>query len=204
MRYQTAGKRLLDVTLAVAGLVLSGPLWLTLLISVSVVNRGNPFFGQLRSGRRGRVFRLLKFRTMTGQRDAKGQLLPDADRLTPVGSWLRRTSLDELPQLLNVIRGDMSLVGPRPLLVAYWPLYSPEQHRRHEGQPGLTGWAQVNGRNALTWDEKFALDTWYITNQSVALDLKILWLTVLKLSVRRSHNGAETGPMPRFMGTATL
>lgn len=196
------GKRLLDVTLALIGLLLSCPFLGLLIVVMAVVNRENPFFVQSRPGRCGRVFQLIKLKTMTDQRDASGQLLPDADRLTPVGNWLRLTSLDELPQLLNVLRGDMSLVGPRPLLVAYWPLYSPEQRRRHDVRPGLTGWAQVNGRNTLTWDEKFALDSWYVANRSMKLDLKILWLTALKLAGRRETTRAETTLMPRFTGSA--
>lgn len=202
--YQRVGKRLLDVLLALVGLLVSLPLLIVLTGLMTVISRGSPFFVQPRSGQFGRVFNLIKFRTMTDQRDADGQLLPDADRLTPIGNWLRRTSLDELPQLLNVLAGDMSLVGPRPLLVAYWPLYSPEQRRRHDVRPGLTGWAQVNGRNALSWEEKFALDTWYLTNCSLGLDLKILWLTALKLTGWRDVTRAETDSMPRFTGTTAL
>ncbi len=200
--YQRVGKRLLDVTVAFMALLVSWPLWLVLILVMTVVNRGNPFFSQPRPGCFGRVFRLIKFKTMTDQRDATGQLLPDADRLTTVGNWFRRTSLDELPQLLNVLAGDMSLVGPRPLLVSYWPLYSPEQHRRHGVRPGLTGWVQVIGRNALSWDEKFAGDAWYAANCSLLLDLKILGLTVVKLIGNSRNARAETAPIPRFTGSS--
>ncbi len=201
MRYQQVGKRTLDIILALAGSLLSWPLLLSISLVLLVSTRQNPVFVQIRPGRYGRVFHLLKFKTMTDQCDANGRLLPDADRLTPIGSWLRRTSLDELPQLLNVLAGDMSLVGPRPLLVDYWPLYSPEQRRRHSVRPGITGWVQVNGRNALSWEEKFALDAWYVANRSLLLDLKILWLTVVKLSSRRADTQAETAPVPRFTGS---
>lgn len=200
--YRLVGKRTLDCLLAFVGLLLSGPLLLLIGLCLFIMDRSNPFFVQYRPGQFGRVFPLLKLKTMTSQRGTDGQLLPDADRLTPPGNWLRRTSLDELPQLLNVLMGDMSLVGPRPLLVAYWPFYSAEQRRRHDIRPGLTGWAQVNGRNALSWDEKFALDAWYVANYSLALDLKIIWLTALKLTGSRETTHAETDPMPRFTGSA--
>lgn len=202
MMYQRTGKRLFDLIVTLSILLLIWPFLVVITLVMAVVNRGSPFFIQPRPGRLGHVFQLIKVKTMTDQRDAAGQLLPDADRLTPAGNWLRRTSLDELPQLLNVLAGDMSLVGPRPLLVAYWPLYSPEQRRRHDVRPGLTGWAQVNGRNALTWDEKFALDNWYVDNQSLTLDLKILWLTALKLTGWRDVTHAETDPVSCFTGPA--
>ncbi|MBC8152748.1 MAG: sugar transferase [Bacteroidetes bacterium] len=198
--YQRVGKRFLDVLLALAGLLVSLPLLVVLTGLMAVVNRGSPFFVQPRSGRFGRVFQLIKFKTMTDRRGADGQLLPDAARLTRAGNWLRRTSLDELPQLLNILRGDMSLVGPRPLLVAYWPLYSTDQRRRHLVRPGLTGWAQVNGRNALSWEEKFALDTWYVANGSLMLDLTILWRTAVHVLGWKS-TCSETALMPRFTGS---
>lgn len=144
---------------------------------------------------------MVKFRTMTDARGADGQLLPDAERLTRFGRWLRATSLDELPELWNVLKGDMSLVGPRPLLMEYLPLYTPEQARRHEVKPGITGWAQVNGRNALTWEEKFTLDVWYVDNQSFWLDLKILALTVKKVLLREGISAAGEATMPRFQGS---
>lgn len=145
---------------------------------------------------------MYKFRTMTDARGPDGELLPDAERLTPFGRWLRSTSLDELPELFNVLKGEMSLVGPRPLLMEYLPLYTPEQARRHEVKPGITGWAQVNGRNALTWEEKFRLDVWYVDNQSLWLDLKILLLTLKKVLLREGISAAGEATMPRFTGTS--
>jgi len=177
------------VALGVLSLVL---VLLTLIIRVLI---GYPvFFQQVRPGLEGRPFKMIKFRTMTNQCDASGNLLPDAKRLTAFGRFLRSTSLDELPELWNVLKGDMSLVGPRPLLMEYLPLYSPEQARRHEVRPGITGWAQVNGRNAISWDEKLDLDVWYVDNQSIWLDIKILWLTVKKVIMRDgiSQNGQAT------------
>lgn len=201
--YQRVGKRLFDGLLALTGLLLMAPVMVLIALILTIVNRGKPIFRQTRPGQFGRLFGLCKFKTMTDQRDETGKLLPDAHRLTSIGRWLRRTSLDELPQLINVLAGDMSLVGPRPLLADYLPLYTPEQQRRHAVKPGLTGWAQTNGRNALTWDEKFALDTWYVDNQSWRLDLKIMWLTVVKLIGGSGANRSETDIMPRFTGSAT-
>jgi lipopolysaccharide/colanic/teichoic acid biosynthesis glycosyltransferase len=173
-----AVKRLLDVTLAAVALVLLSPV-LVVLWALVRLRMGTPvLFRQQRPGRHGDPFEMLKFRTMTDARDAAGNSLPDADRLTALGTWLRRTSLDELPELLNVLAGDMSLVGPRPLLMQYLPLYSPEQGRRHDVRPGVTGWAQVNGRNAVSWPEKFELDVWYVDHRSTRLDLEIMWKTV--------------------------
>ncbi|PBI85509.1 putative sugar transferase EpsL [Variovorax boronicumulans] len=149
----------------------------------------------------GRPFNMVKFRTMTDARGADGELLPDAERLTPFGRFLRASSLDELPELWNVLKGDMSLVGPRPLLMDYLPLYSAEQSRRHEVRPGITGWAQINGRNALSWEEKFKLDVWYVDNCSYWLDIRILWLTVRKVLVRDGISAAGEATMPRFTGS---
>jgi len=163
---------------------------------------GHPaFFRQVRPGLHGRPFEMVKFRSMTDARGLGGALLPDADRLTPFGQFLRSSSLDELPGLWNVFKGDMSLVGPRPLLMEYLPLYSPEQARRHEVRPGITGWAQVNGRNALGWDDKFKLDVWYVDHRSLWLDIKILWLTVKKVLVRDGISAAGEATMPRFTGS---
>lgn len=162
---------------------------------------GSPvLFKQIRPGLHGKPFTMVKFRTMTDARDASGALLPDAQRLTPFGRFLRASSLDELPELWNVLRGEMSLVGPRPLLMEYLPLYSPEQARRHEVRPGITGWAQVNGRNAISWPEKFALDVWYVDNRSLWLDMRILLLTVRKVLVRDGISAAGEATMPRFEG----
>ncbi len=162
---------------------------------------GSPvLFRQIRPGLQGKQFEMVKFRTMTDERDASGALLPDAQRLTPFGCFLRASSLDELPELWNVLRGEMSLVGPRPLLMEYLPLYSPEQARRHEVRPGITGWAQVNGRNAISWADKFALDVWYVDHRSLWLDVRILWLTVRKVLVRDGISAAGEATMPRFEG----
>ena len=196
-------KRVFDLLLVGVGLLL---LALPLVVLAWLVRRrlGSPiFFRQIRPGRHGVPFEMVKFRTMTDARGADGQLLPDEQRLTPFGRWLRSTSLDELPELWNVLMGDMSLVGPRPLLMEYLPLYSAEQARRHAVPPGVTGWAQINGRNALSWDEKFALDVWYVDHRSWALDVKILWLTVRKVLLREGISAAGEATMPRFTGSRT-
>ncbi len=194
-------KRAFDLVLVLA----SAWAWVPLLVLVAVLVRlklGSPvFFRQDRPGLGGRVFRMIKFRSMTDGRDEKGELLPDAVRLVPFGRWLRATSLDELPELLNVLRGEMSLVGPRPLLVRYLGRYSPEQARRHEVPPGITGWAQVNGRNAISWEEKLRLDVWYVDNQSFWLDCRILWLTLRKVICRDGISAAGDATMPEFMGS---
>lgn len=194
-------KRCLDLVLV----VVTAPVWLPLMCAVALAVRfklGNPIlFRQPRAGLRGRQFELLKFRTMTDARDAQGRLLPDEQRLTKFGRWLRSTSLDELPQFFNVLRGDMSLVGPRPLLMDYLPRYTPEQARRHEVRPGITGWAQVNGRNVLSWEEKFRMDVWYVDNQSVWLDLKILWLTLRSVLAKQGISAPGEATMPEFMGS---
>lgn len=193
-------KRIFDLIAATLGLlVLAMPL---LVLGWQVRRKlGSPvLFTQVRPGLHGQSFRMVKFRTMTDTRDASGALLPDAQRLTPFGRWLRASSLDELPELWNVLRGEMSLVGPRPLLMEYLPLYSPEQARRHEVRPGITGWAQVNGRNAISWADKFALDVWYVDNRSMWLDLRILWLTVRKVLVRDGISAAGEATMPKFVG----
>ena len=182
--------------------LLTAPLWLPVLAVVAALVRwklGSPvFFRQQRPGYHERIFALIKFRTMTDARDAAGQLLSDAARLTPFGRWLRATSLDELPELLNVLRGEMSLVGPRPLLVEYLPRYEPEQRRRHEVRPGLTGWCQVNGRNALSWEQKFALDVWYVDHETLWLDLKILFMTVGQVLFRKGISASDHATMPEF------
>jgi lipopolysaccharide/colanic/teichoic acid biosynthesis glycosyltransferase len=193
-------KRFMDIVLAALALVLlAGPL---LLLILQVRRKlGYPvFFRQTRPGLNGRPFKMVKFRTMTDACSLDGQLLPDADRLTSFGRFLRSTSLDELPELWNVLKGDMSLVGPRPLLMEYLPLYSPEQARRHDVRPGITGWAQVNGRNALSWDEKFKLDVWYVDNRSLLIDLKILWLTLRKVLTREGISAAGEATMQKFTG----
>jgi len=184
--------------------VLAAPLLLPLGLSVAVLVRwkiGGPvLFRQQRPGLHGMFFEILKFRTMTDERDADGDLLPDAERLTRFGIWLRQSSLDELPEFINVLRGEMSLVGPRPLLIEYLALYTPEQARRHEVLPGLTGWAQVKGRNELSWEQKFQLDTWYVDNRSFWLDLRIILLTVVKVLKREGISHRDESTMPRFTG----
>jgi len=194
-------KRFFDFSVAVLGLLV---LALPLLFVIWQVRRklGSPvFFRQIRPGLHGRPFQMVKFRTMTDACAADGRLLPDVERLTTFGRFLRASSLDELPELWNVLKGDMSLVGPRPLLMDYLPLYSPEQLRRHDVRPGITGWAQINGRNALSWEEKFKLDVWYVSNRSMWLDIKILWLTVRKVLVRDGISAAGEATMPRFTGS---
>ena len=200
LRY-TALKCLGDIVVAFLALLLLSPIWLFVLLLLLIANRGSPFFTQVRPGKDGQLFTLIKFKTMTDARDAQGKLLPDADRLTPVGRWVRKTSLDELPQLLNVVRGEMSLVGPRPLLPEYLPLYSPEQARRHEVRPGITGWAQVNGRNAISWEQKFAYDVWYVDHQSFGLDMKILLRTITKVLRGSGINAAHAATMEKFTGS---
>jgi sugar transferase EpsL len=198
-RYQ--GKRLLDLVITIPGLILLLPLLLLVVLLVRI-KLGSPIlFRQVRPGRHGKPFTLLKFRTMTDARDTQGNLLPDAERLTSFGRFLRSTSLDELPELFNVLKGEMSLVGPRPLLMQYLDRYTPEQMRRHEVKPGITGWAQVNGRNALTWEEKFALDVWYVDHQSPWLDLKIIALTVWKSMKREGISQPGQATAEEFMGS---
>lgn len=195
------GKRAFDLVLAASLLLVLAPL-LLVLAAIIALRLGRPvLFSQPRPGRHGQVFTLYKFRTMTEARDASGALLPDAVRLTPLGRWLRATSLDELPELWNILRGEMSFVGPRPLLVRYLPRYSPEQARRHEVRPGLTGWAQINGRNALTWEAKFALDVWYVDHASFWLDLQILWQTAFKVFRREGISAVGEATMTEFMGS---
>ena len=193
-------KRVVDIFGAGLGLLILSPLILCL---AWMIRRrlGSPvLFRQVRPGLQGRPFQMIKFRTMRDAADSNGQPLPDADRLTPFGRWLRSTSLDELPELWNVLKGDMSLVGPRPLLMEYLPLYSPEQARRHEVRPGITGWAQVNDRNAISWEEKFALDVWYVENHNLWLDMKILYMTLRKVLVRDGISAEGEATMPKFKG----
>jgi sugar transferase EpsL len=195
-------KRAFDVVLT----VLTAPIWLAVLLILGIAVRvaiGRPiFFTQLRAGHHGRAFLVVKLRTMTNARAPDGTLLADVDRLGRFGRLLRATSLDELPELWNVLRGEMSLVGPRPLLLEYVPLYTSEQARRHDVRPGLTGWAQINGRNAIGWADRFALDVWYVDNRSLALDVRILALTLLRVFQRRGISAQDDATMPRFLGTA--
>lgn len=193
-------KRLFDLLLTVPALLV---LAIPMAVLACVIRRklGSPvLFEQVRPGLQGQPFTMVKFRTMTDACDSDGSLLPDAQRLPPFGRWLRATSLDELPELWNVLKGEMSLVGPRPLLMEYLPLYNSEQARRHHVKPGVTGWAQINGRNAISWEEKFKLDLWYVDNHSLWLDIKIVWLTVKKVLVRDGVSAAGEATMPRFSG----
>ncbi len=194
-------KRFFDLTLSLLGILSLGlPL---LILTCLILNKlGRPvFFRQRRPGMNGKPFEMIKFRTMTDERGPDGELLPDSMRLTPFGRFLRASSLDELPELWNVLKGDMSLVGPRPLLMEYLPLYSPEQARRHEVRPGVTGWAQINGRNALSWEDKFQLDLWYVDHQSLWLDIRILCLTLRKVLVREGISAAGEATMNKFTGS---
>jgi lipopolysaccharide/colanic/teichoic acid biosynthesis glycosyltransferase len=193
-------KRLFDILVASSALILLLPIMLLVAAMIRMKLGGPVLFVQERPGRGGRIFKLVKFRTMLDRNDASGRPLADADRLTPFGRRLRSTSLDELPELWNVLRGDMSLVGPRPLLVQYLPLYTPYQMRRHELRPGITGWAQVNGRNALTWPERFAMDVWYVDNWSLALDLKIIARTVTSVVTRHGISAEGEATMSFFKG----
>lgn len=196
-------KRLVDVFLASLALLLLAPVFLILSLLI-LITLGSPvLFMQTRPGWKGLPFRMFKFRTMTEARDASGRLLPDRERLTAFGRFLRSTSLDEIPGLWAVLKGDMSLVGPRPLLVEYLPLYSSEHARRHDVRPGITGWAQVNGRNAISWEDKLALDVWYVKNRSMGLDLRILGLTVASVFRREGISAANEATMPRFTGSVS-
>lgn len=179
--YKSFFKRTLDFVAASFGLLLCSPLFLVVIVGLYFANQGKPFFFQLRPGKNGQLFNIIKFKTMNDKKDPKGALLSDGERLTKIGVFVRKTSLDEIPQLLNVIKGDMSLIGPRPLLPEYLPLYNEIQKRRHEVRPGITGWAQVNGRNAISWKQKFEYDVWYIDHVSLLLDLKIVMLTLKKV-----------------------
>lgn len=198
--YNPSLKRLLDFTLSLVGFLLISPVFLLITLFLFFANQGKPFFFQERPGKDGKIFKVIKFKTMNDKKDKQGNLLPDADRLTKIGSFVRKTSLDEIPQLINVIKGDMSLIGPRPLLVQYLPLYSEEQARRHEIRPGITGWAQVNGRNAISWQQKFEYDVWYVDHVSFSLDLKIIWMTVMKVVKSEGINAAENVTMEPFRG----
>ena len=194
-------KRLIDIVGASLGLLLFSPCFLILAILIRV-KLGTPvLFQQLRAGLEGSSFKIIKFRTMNDLRDAGGNLLPDGERLTGFGRFLRSTSLDELPELYNILKGDMSLIGPRPLLVEYLDLYTPEQSRRHEVKPGITGWAQINGRNALTWEERFQLDTWYVDHQSLRLDMQILMMTIGSVIARKNISAPGYDSMPKFTGS---
>lgn len=198
--YKSLIKSTFDFVLALIGLLLFSPIFILVTISLAIANSGNPFFLQQRPGKNEKIFKVIKFKTMNDKKDAKGNLLPDAERLTPIGRFVRKTSLDELPQLINVLKGDMSLIGPRPLLVEYLPLYNKEQKKRHEVKPGITGWAQVNGRNAISWEKKFELDVWYVDNISFATDIKILYMTIKKVFISEGINQVGQATAEKFNG----
>jgi len=198
--YNTVLKPVIDRVAALVGLVVSLPVTIPLTLLLTWANDGKPFFFQMRPGLLGNPFRIVKFKTMNDRRGPDGELLPDAERLTGVGAFVRKTSLDELPQLWNVLIGDISLIGPRPLLMEYLPLYSPEQARRHWVRPGITGWAQVNGRNAISWPEKFRLDGYYVDHVSIGLDLRILWKTIQNVLRAKDISSATSATMEKFTG----
>jgi len=199
--YKIIFKRILDLILAFLALIILLPLIVIIFILLLTANQGSPLFFQNRPGKNNKIFRLIKFKTMNDRRDIEGNLFPDHQRLTKAGRFVRAASLDELPQLFNVIKGDMSLVGPRPLLVKYIPLYSPTQARRHEVRPGITGWAQVNGRNAISWEQKFEYDVWYVDHVSFGLDCKIIWKTLVNVIRRKGINASENTTMESFKGS---
>lgn len=198
--YKEFTKRGIDFLVALVGLIVISPVFIIVTIALYFANNGKPFFFQRRPGKNERIFSIVKFKTMNDKKDSNGNLLPDADRLTKVGSFVRKTSLDEIPQLINVLKGDMSLIGPRPLLVQYLDLYNSEQKRRHNERPGITGWAQVNGRNAISWKQKFEYDVWYIDNISFLLDFKILLLTVKKVFISEGISQDGQATMEAFKG----
>jgi len=199
--YSIFFKSLIDFLISLILFFFLSPVFLLLTIFLYFYNKGNPFFLQTRPGKDCKLFKVIKFKTMNNRRNNLGELLPDAERITKVGSFIRRTSLDEIPQLFNVIRGDMSLVGPRPLLIEYLPLYNNTQKKRHEVRPGITGWAQVNGRNAISWQQKFEYDVWYVSNISFFLDIKIILMTAAKIFKREGINSPTSVTMEKFTGT---
>lgn len=199
--YSTFFKKIIDFSFTLFFFLFTSPLFVFITLELYFVNKGaGVFFLQKRLGIKGKIFQVIKFKTMTDERDVEGNLLPDEKRLTKIGKFIRSTSIDELPQLINVLKGDMALIGPRPLLPQYLPLYSKEQARRHEVRPGITGWAQVNGRNAISWKKKFELDVWYVNHCSFLLDLKILFLTAKKVFIREGINSDNSATMEPFTG----
>jgi undecaprenyl phosphate N,N'-diacetylbacillosamine 1-phosphate transferase len=195
-------KRLFDCIISFVGILFFSPFLLSVTIGLFLANQGRPFFFQTRPGKNEKLFRIVKFKTMNDKKDAEGNLLSDAERLTPIGAFVRKTSLDEIPQLLNVLKGDMSLIGPRPLLPEYLPLYNESQRRRHEVKPGITGWAQVNGRNAISWQQKFEYDVWYVENISFVLDCNIVFLTIKKVFKREGITSGNSVSAEEFKGNS--
>ncbi|EDP96964.1 sugar transferase [Kordia algicida OT-1] len=193
-------KRIIDFILAFIGFILLSPIFIIVLIILMINNQGKPFFFQKRPGKNEKIFKVIKFKTMNDKKGANGELLPDADRLTKAGIFVRKTSLDEIPQLLNVLKGDMSLIGPRPLLPEYLPLYNETQKKRHDVKPGITGWAQVNGRNAISWKKKFEYDVWYVENLSFILDIKIIFKTIIKVVRSEDINTENQATTVKFTG----
>jgi undecaprenyl phosphate N,N'-diacetylbacillosamine 1-phosphate transferase len=198
--YKKYFKRLFDFTAAFIGILLLSPLFIIVLIGLYFANEGKPFFFQLRPGLNGTIFKIIKFKTMNEKRDQEGNLLPDSERLTKTGRFIRSTSLDELPQLINVLKGEMSLIGPRPLLPEYLPLYSSLQNRRHDVKPGITGWAQVNGRNSISWNKKFDYDVWYVDHLNFILDCKIVIMTLKKVLKTEGITGVNSATIEQFNG----
>ncbi|MEK3837784.1 sugar transferase [Paenibacillus sp. FSL R7-0128] len=204
MRPYLVVKRVVDWLIACVLIVLSSPFMIAAIIAVKISSKGPALFKQKRPGKNCKIFTVYKFRTMSLETDAQGELLPDIQRMTKVGSFLRKTSIDELPQLFNILKGDMSFIGPRPLLVKYLEYYTPEQNRRHEVTPGISGWAQVNGRNTISWEEKFDYDVWYVDHINLKLDMKIFWKTVKNVLISEGVNNSQTDTMPVFTGGKTI
>jgi len=198
--YKKYIKNILDFFLALISFILLSPIFLLVIFFLIIANKGKPFFFQERPGKNEKIFKVIKFKTMTDERDAQNNLLPDAERLTGIGNFVRKTSLDEIPQLLNVIKGDMSLIGPRPLLPEYLPLYDKEQRKRHNVKSGITGWAQVNGRNTISWQQKFEYDVWYVENINFWLDVKIVFLTIKKVLISEGISADGSATIRRFKG----
>jgi len=198
--YKRFFKQIIDFFIAFTALVILSPILLIVVILLGFANKGNPFFFQKRPGKDERIFKIVKFRTMTNERDENGILLPDADRLTGIGKFVRKTSIDEIPQLINVLMGDMSLIGPRPLLPEYLPIFNEKQKKRHSVRPGITGWAQVNGRNAISWTKKLEYDVWYVENLSFTLDMKILFKTIKKVIISEGINTQDMATTEPFNG----
>src|SRR5690554_2103909 len=198
--YKSFFKPTLDFLIALIGLLILSPIFLFVMIALTIANNGKPFFFQKRPGKNEKIFSIIKFKTMNDKKDAEGNLLSDAERLTPIGAFVRKTSLDEIPQLINVLKGDMSMIGPRPLLIQYLPLYNEQQRQRHEVRPGITGWAQVNGRNAISWEQKFEYDVWYVDNVSLTLDFKIALKTIQKIFKREGISSDTSVTMEAFKG----
>ncbi len=198
--YNSSFKRIFDFIISFVGLIVLSPIFLFVMIALTITHNGKPFFFQERPGKNEKIFSIIKFKTMNDKKDAGGNLLLDAKRLTPIGAFVRKTSLDEIPQLINVLKGDMSLIGPRPLLIQYLPLYNEQQKRRHDVRPGITGWAQVNGRNAISWTQKFEYDVWYVDNVSLTLDFKIALKTIQKIFKREGISSDTSVTMEAFKG----